>query len=86
VIGGLREDNENMAETKVPVFGEIPFIGRLFRHRAHSVSGTNLLVFVTPTIIDFHESDEFGKSLEKLRQDFAKPFTAVGEEEDVGAK
>jgi type IV pilus assembly protein PilQ len=82
VIGGLREEEDATSETKVPVFGEIPILGRLFRHRSKSTNATNLLVFVTPTIVDFHENDTFKKELERVRQDFAKPFTPIGEEEE----
>lgn len=82
VIGGLREENDATSETKVPIFGEIPIIGRLFRHRAKTANATNLLVFVTPTIVDFHESDTFRKELDRVRQDFAKPFTPIGEDEE----
>lgn len=82
VIGGLREEEDATSETKVPVFGEIPIIGRLFRHRGKSTNATNLLVFVTPTIVDFHETDTFRKELDRVRQDFAKPFTPIGEEEE----
>jgi len=81
VIGGLREATDAQSETKVPVFGEIPIIGRLFRSNSASSTGTNLLVFVTPTIVDANESDTFRKELDRLRQDFARPFTPVGEEE-----
>jgi type IV pilus assembly protein PilQ len=80
VIGGLRENTDATSETKVPVFGELPIIGRLFRHRSSSNQATNLLVFVTPTIVDFHEADTFKKDLDRLRQDYAKPFTPLGED------
>jgi type II secretory pathway component GspD/PulD (secretin) len=82
VIGGLREDNESFNERKVPVFGDIPFIGRLFKHRSRGTSARNLLVFVTPTIVDYYEADQFKKDLEKIRQDYARPFTSVGDEEE----
>ncbi|MCY3019460.1 MAG: hypothetical protein NTW87_10600 [Planctomycetota bacterium] len=86
VIGGLKEENESYAEHKVPIFGDIPFLGRLFKHRSKTLSGNNLLVFVTPTIIDFYETDQFKKDLEKIRQDYSKPFTTIGEEEEASPK
>jgi len=84
VIGGLREEREDLSEVKVPVFGEIPFLGRLFKHKSQSTAGSNLLVFVTPTIVDIRESDQFRKELDKLKQDLSKPFTTVGDEEEIG--
>jgi type II secretory pathway component GspD/PulD (secretin) len=80
VIGGLRNEREDLSETKVPVFGEIPILGRLFRHKSRSTAGSNLLIFVTPTIIDFHETDQFRKELEKIRSDFSSSLTPFGEE------
>ncbi len=85
VIGGLRAETDATSETKVPIFGEIPVLGRLFKHRGASSSSTNLLVFVTPTIVDFHESDTFKKELDRLKQDFSRPFTPLGEEEETTA-
>lgn len=86
VIGGLKEEFEDLQERKVPVFGDIPFIGRLFRHRSKSNRGRNLMVFVTPTIIDFYAQDEFKKDLDKIRNDYSKPFTPLGEEEETAQR
>lgn len=81
VIGGMKEESETYAERRVPVFGDIPFIGQLFKHKSKDVRGRNLMVFVTPTIIDFYETGSFEKDLEKFRSEWAKPFTTLGEEE-----
>ena len=86
VIGGMKEEHEDFAERKVPIFGDIPFIGQLFKHRNKNITGNNLLVFVTPTIIDFYETGTFEKDLEKFRAEYAKPFTNLGEEEEAGSK
>jgi len=86
VIGGLKQENEKYTDRKVPILGEIPFIGRLFKFHDKNNSGSSLLVFVTPTIVDFYEADQFKKELEKIRQDYSKPFTTIGEEEDVNPK
>jgi len=83
VIGGLRQEREDLSEIKVPVFGELPVIGRLFKHRSRSGSGSNLMVFVTPTIIDLHATDDFKKDLEKMKQDYAKPFNQIGTEDEA---
>ena len=37
---------------KVPVLGDIPLLGRFFRSESMSTSKRNLIIFVTPTIID----------------------------------
>ncbi len=51
-IGGLIEDQVQKVEDKVPVFGDLPLIGRLFRSNAESHIRKNLTVFVTAEKID----------------------------------
>ena len=51
VIGGLINEEVQESESKVPLLGDIPFIGRLFRSTSNSVSKRNLMVFIRPTII-----------------------------------
>jgi type IV pilus secretin PilQ/predicted competence protein len=59
-IGGLLQDEVTKARTKVPVVGDIPVLGYLFQSRSNQRVKRNLLVFVTPTIIDQH----YGTGLE----------------------
>ena len=51
-IGGMIEDRVQKVEDKVPVFGDLPFIGRFFRSNAESHTRKNLTIFVTADIID----------------------------------
>lgn len=51
VIGGLVRDNITINERKVPLFGDIPFLGWLFRSQTRSVEKLNLLVFLTPHLV-----------------------------------
>lgn len=46
-IGGLIENSIQNTETKVPVLGSIPLLGRLFRHDAKSDQIRNLIIFIT---------------------------------------
>jgi type IV pilus secretin PilQ/predicted competence protein len=59
-IGGLLQDEVIKSRTKVPVVGDVPFLGYLFQSRSNTRTKRNLLVFVTPTIIDQH----YGTGLE----------------------
>ena len=52
VIGGIYEQTERTDITKVPFFGDLPFVGRLFRNDSTSSQKTELLVFVTPRIVN----------------------------------
>ncbi len=51
VIGGLLDDNERRTIEKVPLLGDIPGLGALFRSKAKSRTKTNLIVFIRPTIL-----------------------------------
>jgi general secretion pathway protein D len=51
VIGGLIEDSWAMGEDKVPVLGDIPVLGAMFRYETRKRTKTNLMVFLRPQII-----------------------------------
>lgn len=51
VIGGLMEDKELESVTKVPVLGDIPILGWLFKSKTVDKTKKNLLIFITPKII-----------------------------------
>jgi type IV pilus secretin PilQ/predicted competence protein len=59
-IGGLLQDEQTKARSKVPVLGDIPILGYLFQEKLNARTKRNLLVFVTPTIID----QRYGTGLE----------------------
>ncbi|HIJ80285.1 MAG TPA: type IV pilus secretin PilQ [Desulfuromonadales bacterium] len=52
VIGGIYKDSESSGEKGVPFLMDMPFLGRLFRSSSYSVVRTELLVFVTPRILN----------------------------------
>ncbi len=51
VLGGVYEVNKSDKVNKVPVLGDVPFIGNLFKNKARSDSRAELLIFVTPRIL-----------------------------------
>jgi general secretion pathway protein D len=51
VIGGMIEDNSDTGTYKVPLLGDIPILGWLFKSRTKSSERNNLFVFITPRII-----------------------------------
>ena len=51
VIGGLVRDNVIINERKIPLLGDIPFLGWLFKFQSVAVQKLNLLVFLTPTLV-----------------------------------
>jgi type IV pilus assembly protein PilQ len=52
VIGGIYEQTDRNDVTRVPFFGELPLVGRLFRNDSLTAQKTELLVFVTPRIVN----------------------------------
>ena len=51
VLGGLISDATKNSVNKVPIFGDIPGLGALFRKSDKSRDKANLVVFITPTIV-----------------------------------
>ena len=66
VLGGLIKDDVQDATQKVPLLGDIPYLGRLFRIDGEKVTKTNLLIFIRPTIIRDNK-DLAGATADKYR-------------------
>lgn len=50
-IGGLIQNNELDTMSKVPILGDLPFFGNLFRHRIRTLSKSEIVIFLVPTIL-----------------------------------
>ena len=59
VLGGLIQDSVNQTASKIPVLGDIPFLGALFRYETREQVKTNLMVFIRPYIM--YQSDSYKK-------------------------
>ena len=60
VIGGLIQDTVIDGVQKVPLLGDIPVIGALFRYKTRSRAKTNLMIFLRPTLVrDSRRADAF---------------------------
>jgi general secretion pathway protein D len=77
VLGGLMRNKTTLGESKVPILGDIPVLGALFRFRNKVVEKRNLLIFMTPHII-YRPQDFQRIFLQKLkeRQEFFKIYYA----------
>ncbi len=63
VLGGLISSSTSSTKDKIPVLGDIPWVGNLFQSSSKSVLKKNLMIFVTATIVDpagnrVHSDDE----------------------------
>ncbi len=63
VLGGLFQTNKQDQVTKVPLLGDIPLLGYLFKRRHETETKTSLLIFITPRVI--RDSDD----MEKITQE-----------------
>ncbi|GBD98519.1 putative type II secretion system protein D precursor [bacterium BMS3Abin07] len=70
VIGGLMEEKKEVNVTKVPLLGDIPILGWLFKFKTTNKQKTNLLVFITPHIVK--DSEELAMLTNKKGKDYAR--------------
>jgi len=69
VIGGLMQENDEETTTKMPLLGDIPLFGWLFKTKNASKSKTNLLIFLNPHVIK--ESDRLAQITQDKQREFA---------------
>ncbi len=70
ILGGLVQDRDTRSLTKIPFFGDIPFLGWLFKDKTDTVVRENLIIFITPRIIKpTKESADRINSLTAARDD-----------------
>ena len=51
VIGGVIQTNNSLSVSQVPLLGDIPYLGNLFKHRTVQTSNQELIFFITPRIV-----------------------------------
>lgn len=51
VIGGMMQNDKESSATKIPLLGDIPILGALFRYKANSDDKNELMIFLTPHIV-----------------------------------
>ena len=82
VIAGLMSTKEEVTRSKVPILGDIPILGLLFRSRRKEPRHTHLMVFLTPYVLE-SPSDvlEIRRMKEAQRQEFVRRFQGRGGEQ-----
>jgi len=67
VLGGILFQQDSVTERKLALFGDLPLVGGLFRHQATTQTNNELIVFITPEVIDEEEMPaETEKAEEKM--------------------
>ena len=69
VIGGLMQEKDEESTEKLPILGDIPLLGWLFKHKSISKNKTNLLVFITPHIVK--DSTQLSKITDEKNKEFS---------------
>jgi type IV pilus assembly protein PilQ len=88
-IGGLLEENTRTFERKIPVLGDIPIIGELFRSSGSRKRQREVVVFIVPHVLDragkFDGSLLLHRDLKRLRDEWSLPETWPKPTKDPGA-
>ncbi len=80
VIGGLIQEKDIYNVTKVPLLGDIPILGYLFKYSTKSKRKTNLLIMLTPYIIkDQLDLQSIRERKVREREEFVRSFTTLNE-------
>jgi general secretion pathway protein D len=84
VLGGLTKDNDIEEVTKVPLLGDIPILGWLFKSRRTQKVKSNLMVFLTPKIV--RSADDSRRILSEKMDERLEYIKATGGRDAFGAK
>ena len=74
IIGGLMETDKSQTDTKIPLLGDIPVLGNLFKRKQRSDTKTELLIFLTPHIVQNPTELAALSARERAKADAMKSF------------
>ncbi|PSF39581.1 pilus assembly protein [Aphanothece hegewaldii CCALA 016] len=60
ILSGIIQEADRTSESKVPILGDIPILGALFRSRSNQVGRNEVIIIVTPKILDDNANSAFG--------------------------
>ena len=83
-MGGLMRDNEVVKVNKVPLLGDIPVVGWLFKNQSKDVNKVNLLFFLTPKILSSYEKTVSAKVKDLLNRRSKHLKDVLGENDPFG--
>jgi type II secretory pathway component GspD/PulD (secretin) len=87
LIGGLIQDTTIKTRSEVPCLGDLPLLGLLFGSRKRSVDKTELVILITPTVVDRKKKSvaeleaimRFNQAEEKMKQEPLPPYRQIWE-------
>ena len=68
VIGGLIQDIGTNIKSRVPILSDIPIIGELFKSNNRDVNQTELIIYITPRVLNIEEENVAEEMEEKERE------------------
>lgn len=83
-MGGLMRDRTIDSESKVPLLGDIPVLGWLFKNQTKQIEKINMLFFLTPKILTNYEKDVAGTVKDELNRRAAHLQEVHGENDPFG--
>lgn len=84
LIGGLQKDYETISHSKVPVLGNLPLIGSAFRKKRTDVETTELVIIITPHLIDSIEAPVLSGPLDFKELEGLENISAIIRREPEG--
>jgi hypothetical protein len=82
VIGGLIREDLSASSTQIPVLGNLPYIGAAFRQRTETVVRREIIVLLTPRVVDelhtWKEGDDYAKQFDDRLQTFRDKMSPLG--------
>ncbi|MXY27517.1 type II and III secretion system protein, partial [Candidatus Poribacteria bacterium] len=67
VVGGIIRKKQKEVENKLPILGDIPLIGRLFKNTETAIEDTEIVIIITPHIVDIKNPEDIEKLKEKAQ-------------------
>ncbi len=64
ILSGIIQEDDRLLEKKVPILGDIPILGALFRSRNNQYNRTEVIILLTPRILDDNTESTFGYNYE----------------------
>ena len=82
VLSGIRKETENKIKSKVPLLGDVPVLDWVFAHDSETKATTELLVFVTPTVVDNPDENDsnYNRDERKRLRELEKPVGEMSKE------
>ncbi len=83
-MGGLMRDRSNQTESKVPLLGDIPVLGWLFKNKVSTIEKVNMIFFLTPRILSNYQRDAAETVKDGLNRRAAHLKDVFGENDPFG--